>query len=238
MRAYDRRDGEHMKSWVGGFGQAAVDALTGGPLAIETFSADEAGFHHYPDIFEAVKTALGDDDPWVMTGDAGLSYTEVFEQNTRAGVATVVPWRPKGNNPGKLSKEELRQAVRCELYDEYGIPRCRECGGFRSLEAQRLRAQAARFLEWFRICLRFGWLAGHKAARAAELRAKNGIGADSHQGLLFNRRKRRLDLPYGDAAVRCGLARAGPPPAPPPSRAKIAAARAAPLPPISPDVPF
>jgi hypothetical protein len=28
-----------------------------------------------------------------------------------------------------------------------------------------LRAEAARFLEWFRICLRFGWLAGHKTLK-------------------------------------------------------------------------
>ena len=83
----------------------------------------------------------------------------------------------------------------CGRYFVFGDDKSSRLKRFRSLEAQRLRAQTARFLEWFRISLRFGWLAGHKTVKQAELRAKNGIGSNSHQGLLFNRRKRRLDCP-------------------------------------------
>jgi hypothetical protein len=81
-----------------------------------------------------------------------------------------------------------------------------------SLAAQRLRAQAARFLEWLRLCLRHGWLAGHKNVRDEAPFPRNGSGSKSFFGMLKNRRERYLDLPYGEAAIRFGLKRAGPPP--------------------------
>ncbi len=316
FRIYRRAsEGEPDKTWLGGYGMTAVDHFTGAPLAVETFEADGWEAHHYEDLQQAMIDAVGKDVVLAATGDKGLSYSEVFEANTRERIASVFPWRPKGN---ALTE---RERVRCDLYDEYGVPRCRFCGGegrqtlpghglefnkkgeplitfrcaapwhlecwrkqrircsedwtmllplsrlhplyydlhathlasaermhglwrsryhvfgddktmrlkrwSRSLHAQRLRAQAARFLEWFRLCLRHGWIVGHNRIRDEEPYARNGSGETSYRGMQRNRRTLHLHIPYGEAAIRSGLKRAGPsplrpgepvvlPPAPPP----------------------
>jgi hypothetical protein len=301
FRIYRRgTEGEPDKTWLGGYGMTAVDHLTGAPLAVEAFEADgwEAG--RYEPLQQAMIRAVGKDVVLATTGDKGLSYSDVFELNTKERIASVFPWRPKGRS------QTQREWVRCALYDEYGCPRCQFCGGegnqmlpshgleidrngkpiirfrcsapwhpecwkvqtircsedwtmllplsrlhplyydlhathfavsermhslwrsryhvfgddktmrlkrwSRSLAAQRLRAQAARFLEWFRLCLRHGWIAGHNRIRDEEPFSRNGSGGHSYQGMLVNRRKLHLHIPYGEAAIRSGLKRAGPSP--------------------------
>jgi hypothetical protein len=84
-----------------------------------------------------------------------------------------------------------------------------------------LRAAAALFLEWFRLSLRHGWTGSHRRRNTAgPIRLK---GTERLRRTLASRRKDGLDLPYGPAAVRLGLAatrtprvRAGPPPDPGP----------------------
>lgn len=82
------------------------------------------------------------------------------------------------------------------------------------LGAQRLRAAAARFLEWFRICLRHGWIfdPGVKL-NTREPRLRNG--ENRRLTLMRSRRWQGLDLPYGPKAYALGLA---PDPGIPPPR--------------------
>lgn len=317
-RVFHNPDGTVKKGWLGGIGQAAIDALTGAPLVVQTFDASTAEHRHYKRLLGSLKRTLGGVLPLAITADRGLSIYEVFRENTINAIASVIPWRKKGNITD-------RAQIRCDLFDEYGVPRCQHCGHpgdqlaencalefkngephitfrctalvldecegiqsiackeswsmlvppsrmhplyhdlhaahfdtaerlfsnwrrrysvfgddktmrlkvFRSVEAQQLRAEGARFLEWFRICIRHGWLAGHKRQNLATPFARNGLGSGTLIGMLVNRRKLLLDLPYGAAAIRLGLKRSGPEP---PGRRKPAVVAA--LPPPSAEVPF
>lgn len=80
----------------------------------------------------------------------------------------------------------------------------------RGVRVHRLRAAIARFLEWFYICLRHGWLPGHSYMNTSALLQRSGRKA--LEKLLFRRRNHGLEIPYGKAAIRLGLA----PPLPPP----------------------
>jgi len=83
-----------------------------------------------------------------------------------------------------------------------------------SVSAQRLRAEASRFLEWFRVCLRHGWIAGHKTINQVRLWSAGHGGEAGVEKLLERRRRLDLDHPYGSAAERLLAFRAsgaGPP---------------------------
>jgi hypothetical protein len=72
------------------------------------------------------------------------------------------------------------------------------------LAAHRLRIAAARFLEWFRICLRHGWLGKHaKLNKSAVLTVR---GDRRLRSQLLSRRQRGINLPYGSIAYLMGLA--------------------------------
>jgi hypothetical protein len=67
------------------------------------------------------------------------------------------------------------------------------------LAAQRLRPIAARFLDWFRICLRHGWI--HEPSvklNTREPRLRNG--EDRRLSILRGRRWQGLDLASGPKA--------------------------------------
>jgi hypothetical protein len=73
------------------------------------------------------------------------------------------------------------------------------------LPAHRLRAAAARFLEWFRLCLRHGWINDPKVKRnTSEVRLRNG--EKRRLTTLRARRWQGLDLPYGPKAHQLRLA--------------------------------
>jgi hypothetical protein len=78
------------------------------------------------------------------------------------------------------------------------------------LPFQQLRASAALAIEWFRICLRYGWLGSARRREYGEVRAIRAVR--SLKGLLRVRKQHGLSLPYGRAAVKLGLARDGPSP--------------------------
>jgi hypothetical protein len=80
----------------------------------------------------------------------------------------------------------------------------------RGLAAQQLRSDAALLIEWFKLCLRHGWLGSARRSEPGEI--KTYSGARRLEAVLASRRKRRLDRPYGPAAIKLGLARAGPAP--------------------------
>jgi hypothetical protein len=68
-----------------------------------------------------------------------------------------------------------------------------------------LRATAALFIEWFRICLRHGWLGNHKRRNRNQPHARH-TGMGQYNDMLAERRDCALDLPYGHAALEAGLA--------------------------------
>jgi hypothetical protein len=87
------------------------------------------------------------------------------------------------------------------------------------LAAHRLRSAAARFLEWFRLCLRHGWIYDPTVKlNTREPRLRNG--EDRRLALLRGRRWQGLDLPYGPKAFALRLAPDPKVPAPRPSPPK------------------
>lgn len=73
------------------------------------------------------------------------------------------------------------------------------------LGAHRLRCAIARFVEWFRICLRNGWLGDHPKVNTHPVLFRRG-----EQGLkkvLTERRRQGVNLPYGPAAHALGIRR-------------------------------
>jgi hypothetical protein len=283
--------------WLGGLLHAAVDVITGAPLAVRAYAADEHEYRHYPALLDQVKQATGQ-LPDRVAGDRGLSRPEVFRHNTSLGVASVFPWR-------KLNRTETeRRDLDTDSVDRHGIPRCRHCGGpgdltaprlgfhltgraepvlvFRcmlgltagcagdqqitctenprlllplsrltpeyhamsvagkhlervwghwrrryglagknpetrvyrrhSVPCQQLRADAARFIEWFRVLLRLGWVAGRAARAETDERAIRGDRRLNN--VLRARSRHRLAVPYGAYAHAAGLA---PDPSPPPT---------------------
>lgn len=75
------------------------------------------------------------------------------------------------------------------------------------IAAHQLRGSAACFLDWYRICLRHGWLPGHACRNTfAPVVRRNLVG---QHALLNKRRRYGLDLPYGAAAEKLGSSAAG-----------------------------
>ncbi len=87
----------------------------------------------------------------------------------------------------------------------------------RGVAPQRLRGEISRMLDWFRLCLRQGWIEGWERQNpheAIDLMAdqvnhrgvvKYGIGKGRLARVMGARRRRGLNLPYGSVAERLGL---------------------------------
>jgi len=118
VRAYTR-NGRVQRFWHGFYNCKAIDHYTGAPVAVEVCSASVQEYNAYPALLERVQTAL-DGSPRAVVADKGLSVSSVFELNTRAGIASVMPYRPH-------NRQSPRQDA--ERYDRHGIPRCKGCGG-------------------------------------------------------------------------------------------------------------
>jgi hypothetical protein len=290
------------RTWLGGYGSAAVSVKYGAPLAVETFPADDQEWDHYDDLFQAAVEATGK-APLAVSTDKGSGLRAFDEYNTRRGVATVRPFR-------QTQGEKERIDMRSDLVDEHGVPRCKHCGGEGDMDsdgygwyldskgeprirfrcktpilnacrrnqsiacseewrlllplnltqplyhalrevhfsfervfghwrsrygvygknaatclrrrgtgAQQLRAQAAVFLDWFRICLRHGFLGSWRTRNNQAAAVITSKGSSRLEKVLGARRKRYIDLPYGAAAERLKLWRAkqSPPAVPPPT---------------------
>lgn len=78
---------------------------------------------------------------------------------------------------------------------------------------QMLRCSAAMFLEWFRLCVRHGWLASPRAPKTKRNAIRHFLMGDGNRlkNVTAARRSLRLQLPYGAAAIAAGLGRHGPP---------------------------
>ncbi len=83
-----------------------------------------------------------------------------------------------------------------------------------SVPCQRLRAQTARLIEWFRILLRLGWLAGRTPRR--QTKPVEVDGSRRAGNLRRARDPYRLDVAYGRYAVAAGTATSPDPPPPDP----------------------
>jgi hypothetical protein len=118
------------KFWLGGVMVAAVDHFLGAPLAVTNISASAHEHHAYPGLIEEIIEATGE-RPIAMTGDKAQSTKAVYEFNTTRAIATVIPWRQPQE---KIERIDMRR----DAYDEYGIPRCRYCGGPSQLESAGL----------------------------------------------------------------------------------------------------
>jgi hypothetical protein len=88
-----------------------------------------------------------------------------------------------------------------------------------SITCQELRAEAARFIDWFRILLRNGWLGSHRRRNNGE--EKQVSGKRRLGNILRARDRHGLNLPYGRAAFEGGFAPdPDPPPEPPAGKRK------------------
>lgn len=117
-RAYDRKNGK-TKFWFGFYNQKLICNFTRAPIAVGVYSASTNEFKTYPDMLERAIRTTGGVKPEAVVADKGFSVREVFELNTRQGIASVMPerkrhkdWRPRDY----------------ETHDRHGIPRCKHCG--------------------------------------------------------------------------------------------------------------
>lgn len=112
--------------WHGYINVKAIDGYTRAPIAARVYNASRAEHQVYEDMFSRVRRALGDpvsgDErlPATVTGDSGYAYKDVFELNTRSGVASVFVLRAYN---GKTEHKDR------EGYDRDQIPRCDGCSG-------------------------------------------------------------------------------------------------------------
>jgi hypothetical protein len=127
------------KFWHGYYNTKVVDHFTGAPLAVGVFSASTNEGQMFVPLFREAVEALGGEMPHAVIGDRGFSQSAIFEHLTRAGVASVFPWRASG--PMKEPRDS-------EEYDRYGRPRCRHCGA----PGRRVRFNASKneYRIWFR----------------------------------------------------------------------------------------
>jgi hypothetical protein len=111
-----------------------------------------------------------------------------------------------------LAAHKNREGVFDAWRDRYGVAGNSHASRpkrLQSMPCQRLRAAAALILEWFRICLRQGWISAHVK------RNPNQPKPHRHPEIELRRiaaERRRLALPYGPAAEAIGINRSGPPP--------------------------
>ena len=75
---------------------------------------------------------------------------------------------------------------------------------------QQLRANAAVFLDWFRLCLRHGWFASLRAASNRHELVEVSDGGFTDQ-VIAARRRRKLHLFYGLKAAALGIGSLDPP---------------------------
>ena len=132
--------------------------------------------------------------------------------------------RPRnGGSPERPStlSTPIRKSLHCRGGHGTNVPPCRgvasDAGSRKNADTrlkrpgipfQQLHTSAALVIEWFRICLRCGWLGSARRRDLGEIRTTDGSAG--LEQLLQSRRRLGLNLPRGPAAVKLGLARAGP----------------------------
>lgn len=119
IRAYSR-GGKQVKFWHGYYHLKATDHFTGAVIATIVVNASVNEKDAYGWLLNAIYENLGR-YPIAVVGDRGFAYEEIYELNTRLGIASIFPFRPK-------NQHEKREDLETDLYDRHGVPRCRHCG--------------------------------------------------------------------------------------------------------------
>jgi hypothetical protein len=117
IRAYISNNRVH-RFWHGFYNVKVVDHFTGAPVSVRVFDASTQEFKTYPEVMESTIATMGA-TPRAVVADRGLSMREIFEWNTRRGIASVMPYRKDSRGAERTDGED---------FDRHGIPRCRKCG--------------------------------------------------------------------------------------------------------------
>lgn len=139
VRAYKGPRGSR-KFWHGYYNIKAVDHYTGAPIAVGVYSASVNEHRSYPDLLQRSISAIGS-KPETVVADKGFSLESVFAENTRNGIASVIPWRQSNQNEKRHDHD---------THDRHGVPRCKHCGApsefvrFASRPSPRLWFRCAR----------------------------------------------------------------------------------------------
>ena len=112
--------GRSKRAWHGFYNGKMIDHYTGAPLTVYVFPANTQERYAYPAMYERAGPTLAR-DPFAVAGDRGNSSPEVFEHNTRRGVASIFPYR-------RVNGSAPKKPEATDEWDEHGVPRCRHCG--------------------------------------------------------------------------------------------------------------
>ncbi|HEX6457271.1 MAG TPA: hypothetical protein VF032_00015 [Thermoleophilaceae bacterium] len=107
--------------WFGGTSMPAIDDYTELPVATHQFRADRNEHTEYPELHRKIVNTI-ETEPVSITVDRGLAFRAIFEHNTRRGVMTFAPERAPAAGKSYVD-------LRCDEFDEHGMPRCKHCGG-------------------------------------------------------------------------------------------------------------
>ena len=121
IRVHSGPRGRVKRFWVGFNNMKAIDHYTGAVIANITVPADVNEASAYPSLLNQAMENTGV-KPRGVVADRGFSLNQVFELNTKAGIASVIHWR-------KQKAGEKRDSVGTEYFDQHGIPLCQKCGG-------------------------------------------------------------------------------------------------------------
>jgi hypothetical protein len=144
---------------------------------------------HTPECEKAKSRACSEDFRLLLPISRMTPFYHALRESHSSVEGVFRSWRDRYGVAGKTADTRLKRP---------GVP------------FQQLRAEAALAIEWFRICLRYGWLGSARRREYGEIRTTDGTYRLDR--LLATRRRRGLNLPRGPAAVKLGLARAGPSP--------------------------
>ncbi len=146
VRAYiDPARNKVKRFWVGFYNAKAIDHFTGAPVGVLISNASTNEFMSYPDVIEAAIRTTGR-NPLAVVADRGYSVTPVFEFNTRAGIASVMPWRATGGRTDRAAEDT-------DTHDRHGIMRCKHCGGPTRFASFARSAGAGRGPRLYAVCL-------------------------------------------------------------------------------------
>lgn len=117
IRAYISQNRVH-RFWHGFYNVKAVDHFTGSPVSVRVFDASTQEWQTYSEAVESAIESVGD-TPRSVVADRGLSIEEIFEWNTKRGIASVMPFRESSQRTGRTDED---------AFDRHGVPRCKKCG--------------------------------------------------------------------------------------------------------------
>jgi hypothetical protein len=119
VRMYERSRSKRV--WNGGIFYPAVDDYCGLTMAIHAMRADINENTAYPDLYERLVANTGR-APIAIVSDGALAFRSIYEFNTERGVGSIFRDR-------KLGPTRTYADLRCDKFDEDGVPGCQHCGG-------------------------------------------------------------------------------------------------------------